>query len=46
MILLNFAHLTFDLTPRPPSLQGKGEPDSPPRAGEGPGERSTGEGSS
>ncbi|MBI4671596.1 MAG: SBBP repeat-containing protein [Chloroflexi bacterium] len=29
-----------DLTPQPPSLQGKGEEDSPPRFGEGLGERS------
>src|SRR5207244_8870846 len=27
-----------NLTPHPPSLRGKGEPDSPPRLGEGPGE--------
>ena len=27
-----------DLTPQPPSQRGKGEPDAPPRAGEGPGE--------
>jgi very-short-patch-repair endonuclease len=29
-----------DLTPQPPSLRGKGEPGSPPRSGEGPGEGS------
>ena len=28
-----------NLTPQPPSLQGKGESGSPPRFGEGPGER-------
>ena len=33
-----------DLTPPPPSLQGKGETDSPPLAGEGLGERSEGSG--
>jgi len=33
-----------DLTPRPPSLPGKGETDSPPLAGEGLGERSEGSG--
>ena len=33
-----------DLTPRPPSLGGKGEENSPPLVGEGLGERSVGEG--
>jgi len=33
-----------DLTPRPPSLGGKGEENSPPLVGEGPGERSAGVG--
>ncbi len=34
------APAALDLTPRPPSLQGKGEPDSPPFTGEGLGEGS------
>ena len=36
-------HAGSDLTPRPPSLRGKGE-NSPPRCGEGPGEGSEAEG--
>jgi len=39
MLFLNFSS-SFDLTPRPPSLVGKGETDSPPLQGEGPGEGS------
>jgi hypothetical protein len=36
-------HAEADLTPRPPSLRGKGE-NSPPRCGKGPGEGSEAKG--
>ncbi|HLB12313.1 MAG TPA: 6-pyruvoyl-tetrahydropterin synthase-related protein [Dehalococcoidia bacterium] len=41
VVFLLVAGRRGDLTPWPPSLRGKGEENSPPLAGEGPGERST-----